>query len=100
MREQFGNLGPRLSMLREFERRRQEAADLIRKFNLIDDIPGSGGARKLAEHWLGIKQVHLTRAAVHEEMNNCLGFGLKVRRLGLQIIESTTFYTCGECGIA
>src|SRR5262245_23588938 len=99
MREKLGNLDPRLSMLGELEWRGQEAAHLICKFNLVDDVPRGGRTRKLAQHRLGIKQVDLAGAAVHEEMDDRFGFGLKVRRLRHQIIRSVTLVSRGQSRI-
>src|SRR5579884_589498 len=55
----------------------------------ILDFPGDsvevGLAVMLVEHRLGIKQVHLTGAAVHEEVNDGLGFRRKMRRTRFEI---------------
>ena len=39
----------------------------------------------LVEHRLGVEQVHLARAAVHEQMNDGLGLRLEVRRAGPEV---------------
>ena len=44
-----------------------------------------GGTGEALEGGLGIEQVHLAGAAVHEEMDDGLGFAGEVRGLGLQI---------------
>ena len=43
---------------------------------------GHGLAGQLLDERLGIKQIHVARAAFHEEKNHPLGFGRKVRLLG------------------
>ena len=38
----------------------------------------------LVECWFGVKRVDLARAAVHEQVNDMLGTGREMRRLGLK----------------
>src|SRR5579883_1010699 len=40
----------------------------------------------LVEHWLGIEQIHLAGAAVHEEVDDGLGPAREMRRARLEIL--------------
>ena len=68
----------------------------LKENGLFKNVPGfgkkgvmfrlAGGASRwrLVQFWLGIKRVQMTGAAVHEQRDDCFGFGRKMRFLGKQ----------------
>ena len=66
-----------------FETGRKEATHLIGKFNLIDNVTAGRRSGKLAQNRLGIKQVNLTGASIHKELNHSLSLRREMGRPGL-----------------
>ena len=62
-----------------------EGTGVLYVFDLAGDLVEVLLAVMLVEHRLGIKQVHLTGAAVHEKMDNGRGLGREVRRARPQV---------------
>ena len=82
--QQFAEIHAALAVLLELPRAAEElAAGFVSKAVL--DVAGVVHAVAALQLGLGVCEVHVARAAVHEEGNHRLGPGRKVRLLGLQI---------------
>jgi hypothetical protein len=80
--EQLADLEPRLTMLLEFPRRREQVSR-GGKFELrLGD--GKGLTIQFGELGLGVEGVDMRHPAVHEEKNDLPGRGWEMRRLGGQ----------------
>src|SRR4051794_18484305 len=90
--EQFGEFHPALAVSDKPEGRRQHGADLVGEFDLVYDVATRRRACELLQHRLRIEQVHLTRAAILEQLNDGFRFGREMRRLRFQIVDG------GTCG--
>ena len=89
VRQRVGNVHPRLPVLVEFERRRQQKILIARLVDL--DAIGMRLTGAPRQFGLGIEQIHLARTAVLNELNDRLGFGGKVRAPGGQIAVNLNF---------
>ena len=90
MGQQLGKLHSAPAMSREAEWRRQQAADLIREFDLVEDIARRFGAGVLRQHRFRIKQIDLARPAILEKMDDRFGLGVEMRGLGFQVVGFAT----------
>ena len=84
VRQEFAEIHPALAVFLELPRAAEKfAAGLVGE--AVMDIAAIVHAVTALQLGLGIGEVHVARAAVHEQGNHCLGPGRKVRLLGLQI---------------
>ena len=84
VRQQLAEVHAALAVFLEFPRAAEEfAAGLVGE--AVMDIAAIVHAVTALQLRLGIDEVHMTRAAVHEQRNHCLGLGREVRLLGLQV---------------
>ena len=82
--QQFGNLGAALTVLGKFPGRSKELlAGPIDE--AIDDLAGIFLARVLGQLRLGVQQVHVGGAAVHEHRDHGPSFGRRMRGLGREV---------------
>ena len=84
VRQEFAEIHPALAVFLELPRAAKEfAAGFVGEAVL--NVAAVIHAVATLQLGLGIGEVHVARAAVHEQGNHCLGPGRKVRLLGLQI---------------
>ena len=88
--QQLGKLHSAAAVSRELVGRREEAADLVREFDLVEDIARRFGAGVLRQHRFRIKQVDLARPAILEQMDDRFGFGVEMRGLRFQVVGFAT----------
>src|SRR6266571_3318408 len=81
-----------------FETGRKEATHLVGKFNLIDNVTAGRRSGKLVQNRLGIKQVNLTGASIHKELNHSLSLRREMGRPGLQIVNGPSLLLAGRQG--
>ena len=68
-----------LAMLLEFERAAHQRASRLGKFHFAGDLVKVRRAVLPIQLWLGIKQVHLARPTIHEQLDHRLRSGCVVR---------------------
>ena len=88
VRQQLGDLHAALAGALELVGRGKQRAGVlaVRKMAKLSSLLGAVPAR-LCQRRLGIEQVHLAGAAVHEQMNDGFGLGRELRLLRRQIVN-------------
>ncbi len=86
VRHDFRNPRARLAVLREFERTPQQAARAFRGREVRRYLIEIGLSVMLVERGLGIEQVHLTRPAMHEQLDDRCRLGLEMGRSRFQVV--------------
>ena len=87
VRHDLRDIHAALAVFLKLERRRQQALRLVGRCNVRRHLAHGHLTGVLLERRLGVKQVYLTRPAVHEEVNDRLGLGLEMRRLRTEIVD-------------
>jgi len=85
MRQHVCNPHPALPVLRELEGAAHQGPGALRILDFAGDLVEIRAAVVLVQLRLGIEQVHLTGAAVHEQVDHTAGFGRNMRRSGHEI---------------
>ncbi len=96
VRHRVGNPHAALAVLGEVEGAPHQRAGALRILDLARDLAEVRLAVMLVEHRLGVEQIHLTGAAIHEQMNDRFGFRLEMRRAGFEIARGFLRQVPGE----
>src|SRR5262249_25463309 len=75
-------------MLRELERAAHQRAGALRVLDFPRDLVEIGLTMMAVERRLGVKQVHLARPAIHEQMDDRARFGCDMRQARGEIGKS------------
>ena len=79
-----------LAVLGELERAAHQRAGVLDDLDLAGDLVEVRLAVMLVEHRLGVEQVHLARAAVHEQVDDRLRLRREVRRPRLEVGDGSS----------
>ena len=70
------------------------------RFDFSGDLVKVRLAMHAIQFRLRVEQVHLARAAVHEQLDHCLGFRLEVRLARSEVIDLSWFCQAFAAGVS